>query len=625
MLQNIRNNSQGVLAKIFVAFIVFIFAIFGLDSLVTTYQTSNSTVSVNGVAIDEIAIESEAQRITQDLLASLGAQIDISTIDTTQFREQAINNLVERELMIQTAIESGMLISPATLDRQIAQTPDFQVNGVFSAERAQALLASFGFTPSSYRQSLQQQGLLNQMLAAYSVSSFATPSELSTLARINEEKRNFRYLRINAAPLAETQEVSEEEISEYYDANTALYMQPERVSLEYLELNKNDLLAEIEVTEEQIQAQYDAELATLQAATERRASHILLEASADDIDAVLDQAQELKDRIDGGESFEDLAAEFSDDTGSAQFGGDVGYTTGDTFVDEFEAALSQLAVNEVSAPVRTQFGVHLIKLTEMTESDVPSLEESRDRILRELQDQQVDDIYISRAEELNNLSFESLDLQEPAEALGLPIQITGLFDNNGGIGIAAESAIINAAFGSDVQTGLNSELIALDDSRSVVIRLLELREPELKSLDEVRDEIENTLKLQKAEIEALELGETYLNNLNNAQNIDTLLSVQGLAWTAVDELTRTNTGLDPAIQQLVFDMSLAGEEAAVTGQQLASGDYVLIELQEVIPGSLEEMSDEEQLALHNYLMQQGAATDFAAIMSGAQLKADIER
>jgi len=624
MLQNIRNNTQGLIAKIFVGFIVFVFAIFGLDSIVGTIVNINSTVSVNGVAIDELAIESESQRITQDLLSSLGAQIDISSIDTTQFREQAINNLVERELLLQTAIENGMLISSSTLDRQIAQTPDFQVNGVFSNERARALLASFGLTPASYRASLQQQGLLNQMLDAYSTSSFATQAEMENLARINEEKRNFRYIRISAADLAQTQVITEEELSQYYDANSALFMQSERVSLEYLELNKNDMLAEVEITEEQIQAQYAAELSTLQAQTERRASHILLQAG-DELGEALAQAQELKNRIDNGESFEDLAAEFSIDGGSAQFGGDVGYTTGETFAEEFEAALSQLELNEVSDPVRTQFGVHLIKLTEITENEGPSLEESRERIERELQDQAVEDIYIARAEELNNLSFESIDLQEPANILELDIQTTELFDSAGGIGIASNADVIAAAFGADVQEGLNSELIALDESRSVVIRLLESREPELKTLAEVRGEIESTLRRQKAEEQAASLGETYLNNLNNGQNIDNLLAVQGLEWNRGQNLSRTSPGLQPEIRQLVFSMSKPQGDPLIQGQQLASGDYIIAELQEVIPGSLEEMSEENRLALQNYLMQLTANSDFTAYMTGFEADADIER
>lgn len=624
MLQTIRNNSQGFLAKIFVGFIVFIFAIFGLDSLVT-YVNTGSSVSVNGVDIDEVAIESEAQRITQDLLSSLGAQIDISSIDTTQFREQAINNLVERELLIQTALENGMTVSSAALDRDIASTPDFQVDGVFNNERARALLASFGLTPASYRASLQQQGLLNQMLTAYSTSSFATPRELEILARINEEKRNFRYVNISAANLAQTEEASEDEISQYYDANSALFMQEERVSIEYLELNKNDLLAEIDVTAEQIQAQYDIEISSLRAQTERRASHILFQAAANEIEAATEQALAIKARLDSGESFEDLAAEFSNDTGSAPFGGDVGYTTGETFAEEFESALSRLELNEVSEPVRTQFGVHLIKLTELNEDEAPSLEESRDRIVRELQDQTADELYISRAEELNNLSFESVDLQEPSDILSLDIQTTELFDSAGGVGIAAESAVIDAAFSSDVRAGLNSELIALDESRSVVIRLLEYREPELKTLAEVRGEIESTIRMQKAEEEAVSLGETLLNNLNNDQNIDALLAVQGLEWDGGQNLSRTSPGLNPELMQIIFSLSKPDEQSIFQGQQLSSGDYVIVELQEVIPGSLEEMSEENQLALQNYLMQTTATSDFSAYMSGVQLDADIER
>ena len=619
MLQNIRNNSQGLLAKIFVGFIVFIFAIFGLDSLVGTITTTNSSVSVNGVPIDELAIESEAQRITQDLLSSLGAQIDISSIDTTQFREQAINNLVERELLIQTAFDNGMLISAATLDREIARTPDFQVDGVFSNERAQALLSSFGYTPATYRASLQQQGLLNQMLTAYSVSSFATPNELENLARINEEKRNFRYIRVDAASLAETQTVSNDEITEYYATNSALFMQGQSISLEYIELNKNDLLAEVEVSEEQILAQYNVELSALQAQTERRASHILLPAEE------IDQAELIKSRIDAGESFDELAAEFSVDSGSAQFGGDVGYTSGETFVEEFEAALSQLEINAVSNPVRTQFGLHLIKLTELTEDEVPSLEESRVRIERELQDQSVEDIYIARAEELNNLSFESIDLQEPADILDLAIQTTELFDSSGGVGIAADSGVITAAFGADVQTGLNSELIALDESRSVVVRMLELREPELKPMDEVTEEVENTLKMQKGESQAVSLGQTFLNNINNDQNIDNLLAVQGLDWIGGDNLSRTSSGIDPEILQLIFGISKSDEDSAVLGQQLADGDFVIIDVLEVIPGSLTEMSEENQLALQTYLIQLGSNADFTAYLSGVNLKADIDR
>lgn len=626
MLQTIRNNSQGLLAKIFIGFVILVFALFGLDSIVGTIVNSNSTVSVNGVDLNELAIENEAQRISQQLLSNLGANIDPGSIDPSQFREQAVNNLVERELIFQTAVENNMTLSPAELDRQIAQTAEFQVNGSFSIERARALLASFGMTPAGYRAALLREGLMDQMLSSYSDSSFATPAEIEMVSRINNQQRTLRHIRIPVEMLTQTQTVTDDEISQYYDENPEQYMQGERVAIEYVVLDRQNLMDEIEVSEDEIRAQYNTEIASLESAVERRASHILLQASDDTINEAMTQAQELKSRIDNGESFEDLAAEFSDDTGSAQFGGDVGYTSGDTFAEPFENALAQLELEQVSDPVRTQFGVHLIKLTELSESDIPEFEESRDRIETELQEQAVDDIYIARAEELGNLAFESLDLEQPAESLGLEIQTTELFDRSGGVGIAANQSVIDAAFGAEVRDGLNSALLTIDDSRTAVIRELERREPELRPLAEVSGQIEASLRREKARQEAQTLGQSYLNSLENGQNIDALLSVQGLQWQNTQALSRNDTSLPAELRRMIFEMPKPAEgETEIQGGQLQNGDYVIIQLQEIIPGSLAEMPEEEQLQLKNYLLQQEAVADFNAVMSGVQARADIQR
>lgn len=626
MLQSIRNNSQGFLAKLFIGFIIFVFAIFGLDSIVGTYLNSTSTVSVNGVDIDEFAIENESQRITQELLASLGADIDFNEIDSSQFREQAINNLVERELMVQEAQQNGLVLSASMLDRRIAETPEFQINGQFSMDRARALLTSFGLTPASYRAALLRDSQLNQLLSSYSSSTFVTPMEMEVLSRINKEKRNFRHVRISATDLIQNQEISEAEIQEYYDSSSDQFMQGERVSVQYIVLDRNALLEEVEISEEEILAQYDTEIANLAASVERRASHILLQASESEIAAAQTLAAELKSRIDNGESFEDLSAEYSDDTGSAQFGGDVGFTTGETFVEPFENALEQLALNEVSGPVRTQFGVHLIKLTDISENDVPSLEESRERILRELQEQAVDNIYLARAEEMGNLAFESLDLEQPAEALGLSIQTSELFDRTGGVGVTANPNVINAAFGAEVLEGLNSEIIALDESRSAIIHLQEYREAELRALAEVRGEIEAQLRREKAESQTATLGETFLASMNNGQNINTLLSVQGLEWQIGQNLTRNNAGMEAEIIQMIFAMPKPAEgQTVVEGQQLRNGDYILVELQEVIPGTVEELTEGERVAIQNYVQQQEAVADFNAVLANIQARANIDR
>ena len=220
-------------------------------------------------------------------------------------------------------------------------------------------------------------------------------------------------------------------------------------------------------------------------------------------------------------------------------------------------------------------------------------------------------------------------MQEPADILGLQIQTTELFDNTGGVGIAADPGVVSVAFGSEVLDGLNSELLTLSDSRSVVIRLKEHRAAELRPMQEVRGEIEATLRMEKAEIQAQSLGETYLSNLNADQNIDNLLAVQGLEWNRGANLTRNSTGLDQELVGLIFSLPKPDDESSngriIEGRQLANGDYVIAELLDVIPGNEDELSLEERQNLQAYLREQEANADFNAFMTGLQARADIDR
>lgn len=628
MLQKIRDNSQGLGAKIFVWFIIVVFGAWGASTIVSSVLTSNPVVSVNGEDIDQLAVEQNTQRRIQEEIEAMGPDADLSSIDEEAIRETATEELIERELLLQSADRAGMVVSSRVIDRGIAQTPDFQIDGVFNAERAQLVLQSMGYTPNSYRAALASEGLINQTTFTLALSGFITKPELEHLARLVNETRDIRYILINMDDQLTSMEVTDEEIADYYENNQAMFMKPEQVSLRYLELDKEDIFDEVTVTEDQIRQRYEEEQLEFQSQVERRASHILLEAFDDDEYAeALAQAQDLKSRLDNGESFEALAAEFSDDLGSAEDGGDVGYTSGQTFVEEFEEALRNLEVGEVSEPVRTEFGIHLIKLTEQSESEVASFEESRDRIERDLKTARVDELFLERSEELGNLAFESFDLQDPAEIMGLEIQTTGLFGRSGGSGIAANGDVIDAAFSTDVLVdGLNSNLISLSPSRSVVIRVDEHNQPELETLDEVRDEIRITLQLEKVSERAAELGRTITNDLQNGNNIDTLLETQDLSWNQLNDLERNNQQLPPELVNNVFNMSAPQDGGVVVeGFQLSSGAYVVVELREVTPGTIDDFEEAQLASLENFLEQQQADSALAALIQGLKSRADIQR
>jgi peptidyl-prolyl cis-trans isomerase D len=628
MLQKIRDNSQGVGAKIFVWFIIVIFGAWGASSIVSTVINGTPVVSVNGVDIDELAVENNAQIKIQELIESLGPDADLSSIDEELVRESALNELIQRELLLQYAENSGMVISSRAIDRGIAQTADFQIDGVFNGERAQVLINSMGYTPNSYRAALASQGLISQTSFAYGLSGFVTKPEIEYLAKLLNQTRDLRYILINLESQFGSIEVTDEEIAEYYAANESQFMQEEQVSLEYIEINKDDIFDEVSVTQEQIRQRYDEEQLEYQSQIERRASHILLEAFDDNGFAeALSLATELKDRIDSGESFEALALEYSDDIGSAEEGGDVGYTSGDNFVEPFEQALLALEVGAVSDPVRSEFGVHVIKLTEQSESSIESFEDSRDRLERDLKTAEVDTIFLERAVELGNLAFESFDLADPAEIMGFEIKTTDLFGRSGGTGITTNTDVINSAFSTQILIdGLNSDLIAVTPSRNVTIRVLEHNQPQLQPLEDVSGEIQVLLQFEKITAQTVELGETIKTNYQNGQNIDSLLELQNLSWNQLNSLERSDQALPPELIQNVFNMATPEQDSPIIdGFQLSSGGYVVVELQSVVEGSLDDFEEAELDSLESFIAQQSSNADFEALILGMQGRAEIVR
>jgi len=626
MLQNIRDNTQGLVAKIFVWFLIGIFALWGLDSIVGNFFVTAPTLTVNGITINEADIEALTQSKAQEFYGNLTEDSDLSNLDESQFRQSAVAELIQREILGQSANNAGMGISSAAIDKRIATTPDFQVDGVFNAERATLLLKNVGFTPSSYRATLAKESMMNQMLSAYSASGFATSKELAQLASLTHQKRSARYAVLGLIGQAGIV-ISDNEISSYYNENQDDFVTEEQVIIEYLELDKQKILDAISVSEEQIQAAYAEEITTFQSQTERRASHILFEASTEEeFSAALIESANVKARLVAGEDFAKLAAEFSDDTGSSQNGGDVGYTSGDNFVAEFETTLQSLALQEVSEPIRTEFGVHLIKLTEQAETALPTYEDRSAVIANNLKASQADSIFIAKADELSNLVFESPDLTAPATSMSLELLRSELFGRSGGTGISAEAGVINAAFSAEVlEDRLNSELIQVNASRSVVIRVVDHQLPLVQELAAVRSEIEVMLQLKKMKEQVRASGESLVNSLKAGDNIDGLLQAQNITWSQLDAIERNSPSINPEISNYVFSMPRPLEGTTdISGLQLADGSYLMVELQSVVAGSAADFNTGEAQNMRNFLSQQASANDFSGFMESLESNASIQ-
>ena len=613
MLQNIRDNSQGWIAKTIIGVIVVLMALTGFDAIIQSTSNSQNAADVNGEKITQSSLNAavDMQRLQQ-----FGKDFDASLLDDKLLRQASLDSLVDRTLLLQGAKEAGMGFSDASLDQLILQTPAFQVDGKFNAARFDQILQQQGMGRMEFRERLKQDVLVSQLQASLAASNFVTDAELENFVRLDKQTRDFASQTIHID--TKSIDISDDELKAYYDEHKDQYMSPEQVVVEYVELRKESFFAQAEASDEELQALYQKEIANL--AEQRRAAHILLEVN----DKLSDEQAKAKlaevaERLKQGEDFAKLAEEVSQDPGSASNGGDLGFAGPGVYDPEFEKSLYALKKDEVSAPVRSSFGWHLIKLLDVQAPEVPSFDSLKAKLEREVKAQQVEQRFVEAAKELEEASFEASDLAQPAQELGLQVQTSGAFGREGGEGVAANRQVVQAAFSPEVlEDGANSGAIELDPDTTLVLRVKEHKKPTLLPLEEVSAGIRDTLSRKKASEAAKAEGEALLAQLRDG-------AASGKDWKVVEAATRSQEGVEPEVLQALFRMAKPEDgKSSFAGLTLNNGDYVVLRLDGVGQAKA-ELSAEEKTSYRRFLASRAGQQDFAAYREQLKESADIER
>lgn len=617
MLQDLRENSQGVIAKVIIGFIVAIFALTGVEWLIGGFISSPPVAEINGEEITE----AQLQFNTQNLLASLGG----ADIDQELLEQIALNQLIEETVLKQSADRAGMIVSSDRVDRAIIENPSFQINGVFDSDLAVRTMASQGYNIPLYRQALSQSMLLGQIANAYSASNFITDSELESIAELTQQTRDFRYVSVTMGTRTLGNAISQEEIQRYYDENPAEFTQEESVNVNYVVLDRNVIADEIQVDEAEIRAQYDAQRADFEGSSEKRASHILFEVGGTmDEAAAMDLAATARQRLLDGEDFGAVALELSSDTVSAEEGGDIGYTDGSAFPQPIEAALETLALDEISEPVVTEFGVHVVKLTEDAENVYQAFEEISDRIERELKSAEVDLLFAERIEDMSNLAFETGDLITISEQLGLEIQSADSVPRAGSSGLFANQALVTAAFSDEVMLeGNNSDVIEIGDNQAVVLRVQQFNESAVLPLDDVMGEISVILRTQMEREAVQSLGEELLIAAEEGGDVDALLADNELEWLDAENISRNDFSVNREVIDHVFTMAAPESEPVVSSVSLANGTFVLVELNQVNPGEFSAIPEPDRNRLVDSLQSDLGVSDYQSFLVSLREGSDI--
>lgn len=616
MLQDIRDRSTGWISKVIIGLIVVLLSFTGFEAITRSSSNANNVARVNGEAITQTELAQARSQQHRQLAQQLGPDFDMNLLDDKLITEMAMNGLISRKLLLQGAEQAGFVTSDAVIDSFLLNTPDFQENGVFSAARYDQILAQMGYGRMQFRQMLGSDMLLEQLQSGLAGSAFVTEQEVRALVQLENQTRDFDYLTL--VPDLNAISVTDDEVADYYQANLAAYMTPEQVSIEYIEISKNQLAEQIDVSEAELRELYEQSIVNLE--EQRRASHILFEITDEqDEQAAYEKASAVAGRLQAGEDFAALAQEHSDDIGSASQGGDLGFAGRDIYEPPFEEALFALQEGEVSEPVLTEFGWHLIRMTGVQAAEIQSFEDMRDSLLREAQLDKTAQQFVELAQDLESLAYESADLQQPADELGLDVHQSPAFTRAGGEGIFANRAVVEAAFSEAVLLdGANSPPIELDAETLVVLRLKEHLQPKQRELTEVSDSIREQLIVDKAGQQTLTEGEALLAGLEagNDERED---------WQQAEAVSRMGDGLEPQLVQAVFRMAKPAEgEQVYSGVQMSDGRYVLVRLKGV-NSPVDALTAEEIKAYQNFMAGRQGQADFAAYSRQLQDEAKIER
>lgn len=569
MLQNIRDNSQGTIAKIIVGFIIVTFALFGIESIVALGNSESAPATVNGTDIEEVEILRLVEMQKNRFRQQFGENYDESLFNDGFLRQSALEQLIEQKVAVTQARELGGYVSTQSIDKAILAAPEFQQDGEFSSDRFKMVLRRSALTPLAYRAVLEEQALVTQVQLGTGLTDTALPFEVKRQQTLKSERRDYEYVVFDTAELKKDIQLSAEDVQAFYDANSSRYKTEEQVSVDYVVLNKSDLDADIDVDADQIDQGYQDYLDQVGETEERKASHILVEINDErNDDAASALAQQLSAKATAGDDFAELAKQHSDDIGSKNVGGDLGFNTRGGFVTEFDDTLFAMAEGQVSEPVKTEFGYHVIKLEAIRKPEVLSKDVKQAEIIADIKASQLDEMFAEKSEALAAAAFENDDIENLVENsdLDLKAQNSALFSRSQGEGIALNAAIRNAAFDEKVLADRElSDVIEVSADQVVVIGLSKHVEPAVKPLAEVKAIIEGQLLTEKANQLATEKANQLVASLEEGG--------ASVTWSQVEAATYSDAGEAPAeLNKAVF--ALAKDAGQVASAKVANGQAV---------------------------------------------------
>ena len=641
MLQQLRDQTQSTGFKILVVAIILVLTLFGFGATNIFLGTVPSVANVGDYEVTENVLAIETERERRRIITQMGPEFDPADIDRLQLQNFALDQLINRQVLYQATDMLGLAFSDADVNQQLVESPAYQVAGEFNEALYRQQVQMLGFSPPQFIEEVRQ-GLGSELLRQGVVASgFAQDWEVAQATALLDQRRDIAYLNLDVEKYMDGVDVTEQAIATRYEEDRSVYVTEPTVDVEWVEITLAGLQASVDIddSEEALRGIYDADVSTLIGNSQRASAHILIlvDDTTDEASA-LQQIEAAAERLANGEEFAVLATELSQDPGSAALGGDLGMMTKGSFDSAFEEGLWALEQpGEVSEPVRSEFGYHLIQLKEIGTVEVPTFDEERAGILARLRSEAAADAFDLAMDDLERRAFEErYELTATAAAINATVQtVQGITqqsqDQASPWKYAENPEIIDSLYSPEGLDGENSPVVMVSDGVAVVARVSQYNASEERSLEEVRDSIRESLKLESAlsQIEADKLDA--LSQLQAGDSVSAVATGLGERWQRAELATRAGgTPQGPAnIPQAVLNEAFALPRPVSGGKSVGSitgpEGSSLVVVTRVLAGDVDATSEALVDQLAKEVIARDQQLEFAAFFTAAQESVGVSR
>ncbi|MGZ8192030.1 MAG: SurA N-terminal domain-containing protein [Methylobacter sp.] len=614
MLTKIREKAQGAFAWGILIIICVPFALWGIQN----YVDSGKEAPVATVG-DKDFYQRDVSRAYEQYTQTLQGL----AVDEQALKAQALDKLIKDEVLLQYVHREGLIASDATAREFIKSLAYFQVDGKFNDKQYKSLLSSQRISSGEFVNRIKNALIMEQFQRSIIDSSFATQYDVENFFKIQNQQRDVSYVTIAVPKLSE--QPSEEEVASYYQQHQDSYQTPEQVSVEYIELSLEEIAKNVAVTDDKLKAFYEEQKDQYTTPERRKISHILFAINdKTDEKTALDKALKVKQEL-ANKDFAVVASEVSDDKLTAKTGGDLGLFTPGVMEKPFEDAASALKAGEVSNPVKSAFGYHLIKVTELIPGDIKPFDAVKEDVKKAYQKAQAETAFYEAGETLTEMSYENPDnLQTVAEALGIPVKKSALFTRDKGADIANEQKIRETAFSEEVLKGNNSTPVELGTDRVVVLRLLEHKPAATLGLNEVKQEVAEVILKDKAKQQIMEKARQIKSRLQAGESLVSVAAENKLEVKKLTGLTRRKSELPEQLSEVIFKAAKPiGGKPSIFTTALPSGEQVVVSLSNVKEGVMSEEDKKQMELAKKNIAKAFGQTEFNAVVGSLQAEADI--